>query len=67
MKVLITGSKGFIGKNLVTFLKFKNNFQILEFNKNDTINSLEKKLLESDLLVHLAGIKEQTMNNYFKM
>ena len=66
MKVLITGSKGFIGKNLVTFLKVKNDFQILEFNKNDTINSLERKLLESDLLVHLAGINRTNNEQLFQ-
>lgn len=54
MNILITGSKGFIGKNLSLYLKEKG-YSLLEFNKSKTSKDLEKDLIKSDIIVHLAG------------
>ena len=54
MNILITGSNGFIGRNLKLFLSEKN-FNIFEFNRNDSINRLEKLIKKSDIIFHLAG------------
>ncbi len=54
MKALITGSKGFIGKNLKFFLK-NYNIQINEFNRKDSVKLLRKKIENSDIIFHLAG------------
>ena len=55
MKVLITGADGFIGKNLQAFLR-EREADIDKFTLENTAEELEKKLLEADFIVHLAGI-----------
>ena len=54
--VLVTGSKGFIGKNLTVRLKELDNVVIKSFNKEDNIETLKKYLRESDIIFHLAGV-----------
>ena len=54
MKVLVTGSKGFIGKNLSIWLK-RNERDVLGIDL-DNLNELEKFAQEADFIVHLAGI-----------
>lgn len=54
MKVLVTGSNGFVGKNLKVFLKIKK-LNILEFNRGDSDQVLYQNLLKSDIVCHLAG------------
>lgn len=56
MKVLVTGSKGFIGKNLVTRLREEGIHELLEV---DIETSSEDKLIyteQADFIFHLAGI-----------
>ena len=55
MKVLITGSDGFIGKNVYHYLKSYTKFKISTFNRNDKIQNLKKKILNCDFIIHLAG------------
>ena len=54
-KVLITGSNGFIGKNLSVFLK-RQNFEVLGFDLGNTDEELKTYIDEADFIVHLAGI-----------
>ena len=54
LNILVTGSKGFIGKNLLKRLNSED-FNLLEFNRNDSLDKLEKLILQSDFIVHLAG------------
>jgi len=54
--VLVTGSEGFIGKNLIVRLQELNNVAIKSFDKEDNINTLKKLLWESDFIFHLAGV-----------
>lgn len=56
MKILITGSNGFIGKNLVSHLKEKENIHLYLFSKNDSNTILDAYLEEADFIFHLAGI-----------
>ena len=56
-KILITGSKGFVGKNLIRYLK-NYSFQIIE--TKDTsfdlkLNESWEKIEKCDYLIHLAG------------
>lgn len=54
MNILITGSEGFVGKNLKFYLKQKKiNFNV--FNKSTNIKNLNKLITNSDVIVHLAG------------
>lgn len=55
MKILITGSNGFIGKNLIYFLRQLNVHEIMEFNRNDDPDSLIGLIDQSDVIIHLAG------------
>ncbi|MCA0985184.1 capsular polysaccharide biosynthesis protein CapF [Halobacillus yeomjeoni] len=56
MKVLVTGAKGFIGKNLVAELKSQNHYEILEYNRDNDISTLDKYCSEADFVFHLAGV-----------
>ena len=54
--VLVTGSEGFIGKNLIIRLQELDSVVIKSFDKEDNIETLKKYLQESDFLFHLAGV-----------
>jgi UDP-2-acetamido-2,6-beta-L-arabino-hexul-4-ose reductase len=55
MNILITGANGFIGKNLLTHIQSKNKFKIIILDKNDSITTFDQKILEADIIFHLAG------------
>ena len=65
MNILITGSNGFIGKNLVVRLKESRNYTIFEFTKKDNLADLERKLHKADFIFHLAGENRSTKENDF--
>ena len=54
MKFLVTGSNGFIGKNLCLFLREKK-YEVISFDRN-TKESLENLVNKCDFVMHLAGI-----------
>ncbi len=56
MKILITGAKGFIGKNLVAELKNRNYTDIFEYDKDTDPDLLDKYCEEADFVFHLAGV-----------
>lgn len=56
MKVLVTGAKGFIGKNLVSTLEREDKYEIICIDRENSKEELEKGVLNSDFIVHLAGI-----------
>ena len=56
MKILITGAKGFIGKNLVAELKNRNYTDIFEYDRDTDPDLLDKYCEEADFVFHLAGI-----------
>lgn len=56
MKILVTGAKGFIGKNLVAELKNRKYDEIFEFNKDTDSVLLDKYCKEADFVFHLAGV-----------
>ena len=55
MKILVTGSNGFIAKNLIQFLSEKSEIEVLPFNRNSGSAELEQSVLAADWIVHLAG------------
>lgn len=63
MKILITGSSGFIGKNLTTWLK-NLNYELLLLDL-DNQNNLTDYVLQADFIVHLAGINKSRNSNDF--
>lgn len=66
MNVLITGSKGFIGKNLKIFLLNKR-LKVFEFNRGDNFKKLEKLIKYSDIIFHLAGDNRPKKKKFFKI
>ncbi|MBU3111449.1 polysaccharide biosynthesis C-terminal domain-containing protein [Clostridium lacusfryxellense] len=56
MKILVTGAKGFVGKNLIAQLKNKGFVDILEFDKDTDKELLEVYAKECEFVFHLAGV-----------
>ena len=56
MKVLITGSNGFIGKNLKAHLNEIEDVEIITYDVEDTIDKIKDNLDEIDFIFHLAGV-----------
>ena len=54
--IFLTGSTGFIGKNLKK--KFKNKYRIFDFIKGSTIN------IKENVVIHLAGLSHDTNKKY---
>lgn len=56
MKILITGAKGFVGKNLVAELKNQGHTDLLLCDRNTTEFELAEFAKEADFVYHLAGV-----------
>lgn len=54
--VLVTGSSGFIGKNLCIALSRRQGVNVLCFDANDDPRLLEEHLAKADIIYHLAGV-----------
>lgn len=56
MKILVTGSNGFIAKNFIQFLSEKPNVEILKYHHQSSEQELHEMVLAADWIVHLAGV-----------
>ena len=65
-RILITGSNGFIGKNLMLKLHEANKYKIDTFDKKDEFNSLHNFIERADIIIHLAGVNRPTNILEFK-
>lgn len=54
-KILITGSNGFIGKNLIQNIRENPNYTVLSFTREDSDSDLFKKISQANIIFHLAG------------
>ena len=70
MNILITGSYGFIGSNLIQRLKEtleeKTNC-IYEYNRGDSDEKLEKALANADLIYHLAVNRSENKEEFYEV
>lgn len=65
MKILVTGSKGFIGKHVVKEL-LRNNYEVLEFDVDNSDEDLKEYAKECEFVIHLAGINRPlTVNEFY--
>ena len=55
MRVLVTGSQGFIGKNLVVRLRELPGYEVVCFERGEGLAALAGKVALADAVVHLAG------------
>jgi UDP-2-acetamido-2,6-beta-L-arabino-hexul-4-ose reductase len=55
MRVLVTGSRGFIGKNLVLRLRELDGHDVVEFVRGDAPGALAALVAQADAVIHLAG------------
>lgn len=63
MKILVTGAKGFIGKNLIAELRNRKYNDIFEYDRDSNPSLLDEYCKEVDFVYHLAGVnrpKEQS-------
>lgn len=54
--MLVTGSNGFIAKNLIQFLSEKSDINILTYQRNSSFDDLEQAVVSADWIIHLAGV-----------
>ena len=56
MKILVTGAKGFIGKNLIAELRNQKYTEIYEYDIESTLEDLDRYSKDCDFVFHLAGV-----------
>jgi UDP-2-acetamido-2,6-beta-L-arabino-hexul-4-ose reductase len=54
--ILVTGSGGFLGRNLIQMLSGRDDIRVLEYEVDDPRDELDKALYIADVIVHLAGV-----------
>jgi UDP-2-acetamido-2,6-beta-L-arabino-hexul-4-ose reductase len=55
-RVLITGGKGFLGRNLAVHLLERKDCATTIIDREDSAEDLHRSLMEADLIFHLAGV-----------
>lgn len=65
MKILVTGSNGFIGKNLIAELRNRKYTTIFEYDKETEPSLLDDYCQKADFVFHLAGVNRPKENTEF--
>jgi len=55
MRVLVTGARGFIGKNLIVHLEEDDQFSVLTYSRENSLDELGGLVEQADAIIHLAG------------
>ena len=66
-KVLVTGSKGFIGKNLCTVLRRREDVELYEYDIDKKQAELNAALQQVDCIIHLAGVNRPQKPDEFEI
>lgn len=56
MKILVTGAKGFVGKNLIWELRNRGYQDIMEYDKDSSMTDLDSFTKDCEFVFHLAGV-----------
>ena len=64
--VLVTGAKGFIGKNLVTVLRTRDDLRLIEIDVESPAGDLSRGIDEADVIFHLAGVNRPDNDSEFE-
>ena len=67
MKILVTGSDGFIAKNLIQELRNQKYQELFLCNRKTSKEELELYVAESDVIIHLAGVNRPQSNAEFQV
>lgn len=67
MKIVVTGAKGFIGKNLCIMLREHGHQDIVEVDRETSREALAQFLSEADFVYHLAGINRPKNDAEFQL
>lgn len=65
MKILVTGAKGFIGRNLIAELKNRNYSNVYEYDKDTEPSLLELYCKDCEFVFHLAGVNRPKETSEF--
>ena len=66
MNILVTGSDGFIGRNLCVFLNEAGHEFISTITLDDSKENILKKVAQADFIYHLAGVNRPDNDDEFK-
>lgn len=66
MKVLVTGAKGFVGKNLCLELSRREGIEVFQYDLDSTPADLDRYVAECDFVFHLAGVNRPKDPSEFK-
>lgn len=66
MNILVTGSNGFIGKNLIAWLARLPEMRVLGFDQENTHDELDALLMRADIVYHLAGVNRPQSEDEFR-
>ena len=65
--VLITGSNGFVGKNLLIKIIENGKYDPVKFNRGDSLDFIEQNINQIKLIVHLAAENRSDVQEDFKI
>ena len=66
MKVLVTGAKGFVGKNLCLELSRREGIEVFQYDLDSTPTDLDRYAAECEFVFHLAGVNRPKDPSEFK-
>ncbi|WP_351189642.1 NAD-dependent epimerase/dehydratase family protein [Shewanella sp. TB4-MNA-CIBAN-0142] len=67
MNIVVTGANGFIGKNLLVFLREAGFDSITTITREDSIDEILSKVATADFIYHLAGVNRPKSDDEFKV
>ncbi len=65
--ILVTGANGFIGKNIITYLRSYKEYAIFEYDINNNNEELVNFIKKTDFIFHFAGVNRPNSNVEFEI